>query len=92
MIASILSVAPGRITPEEEFTMIVSPAAVRPITRNATGLDLLAMRVSLAVLLWARRRADRRIVGREQWERRLTIDRERLAREHEFALLAARVR
>lgn len=92
MTASTLSVAPGRITPEEEFTMIVSPAAVRPITRNATGLDLLAMRVSLAVLLWARRRADRRIQRREVVQRRLATDRERVAREHEFALLAARVR
>lgn len=92
MTVSTLSVVPGTIDFEEEFTMIVSPAAVRPITRNASGLDLLAMRASLAVLLWARRRADRRLVRREVLEQRVATERERLAREHAFALLAARVR
>lgn len=92
MTASTLSVVAARIAPEEEFTMIVSPAAMRPITRNASGLDLLAMRVSLTVLLWARRRADRRAMSRESLQRAIATDRERAGREHQAALLAARVR
>jgi hypothetical protein len=92
MTASTLSVAPGRITPEEEFTMIVSPAAMRPITRHASGVDLLVMRVSLALLLWARRRADRRAMSRESLQRAVAADRARAGREHQAALLAARVR
>lgn len=92
MTASVLSVAPARMTFEEDMTMIASPAAMRPITRNATGLDLLLMRVSLAVLLWARRRADRRAMSRELLQRVVATDRARALREHEAALLAARVR
>lgn len=92
MSASALSVAPGRIAFEEDITMIASPAATRPITRNATGLDLLLMRLSLAVLLWARRRADRRALSRESLQRAVAADRSRREREHHAALLAARVR
>ena len=92
MTASVLSEAPGRIAFEEDITMIASPAATRPITRNATGLDLLLMRVSLAVLLWARRRADRRAMSREHLQRMVATDRARVHREHHASLVAARVR
>lgn len=92
MTASVLSVAPARIAFEEDIIMIASPAAMRPITRNATGLDLLLMRVSLAVLLWARRRADRRAMSRESLRRAIAMDLARAGREHQAALLAARVR
>lgn len=56
------------------------------------GLDRLVIRLSMTALLWARRRANRSEVQREHAQRmhRQSIATER--REHEAALLAARVR
>jgi hypothetical protein len=59
---------------------------------RATGLDRLVMRVSLAALLWARRRADRKAVTFEEHTLRLAQATDLARREHEFALRAARVR
>lgn len=66
-----------------------SRAARRP---RPHGLDLLVMRVSLAMLVWARRRADRVSVQHEERLRQHHLRRETERREHEFALRAARVR
>jgi hypothetical protein len=56
------------------------------------GIDLLVMRVSLAMLHWARRRADRASVTREEHKRRLAVQADIARRQHADALLAARVR
>jgi len=74
----------------QETTMTShSLAATR---HRARGIDLLVMRVSLAMLLWARRRADRADLPREEHERRLAIQADIARRQHASALLAARVR
>jgi hypothetical protein len=86
MTASPVSVVRGTIEIEEEPTMIATTAYIRPGARRAHGIDYLAMRVSLAVLLWARRRADRHAVSRDELSRRLRVQRETERREHEFAL------
>lgn len=59
---------------------------------RARGVDRLVMRVSMSVLLWARRRADRAALPREHAlrMRELAISMEQ--REHEASLRAARVR
>ena len=70
-------------------TTMTSLATTR---HRARGIDLLVMRVSLAMLLWARRRADRADLPREEHERRLAIQADIARRQHASALLAARVR
>lgn len=67
---------------------------------RAHGVDLLVMRVSMAALLWARRRADRaeradcadRAAGRDELVRLRALQLETERREHASALRAARVR
>ena len=74
----------------QETTMTShSLAATR---HRARGIDLLVMRVSLAMLLWARRRADRATVTREEQERLFAVQADIARRQHAHALLAARVR
>lgn len=55
------------------------------------GVDRLIMKLSLSVLLWARKRADRAALGRD--EHALLIDQvaDRERREHDAALRVARV-
>ena len=59
---------------------------------RATGFDRLVMRVSLAALLWARRRTERRSMTVGEHALRLAQAQDLARREHEFALRAARVR
>lgn len=59
---------------------------------HAHGIDLLVMRLSMAALLWARRRADRADLGRDDLVRLRQQSAAIEQREHESALLAARVR
>jgi hypothetical protein len=56
------------------------------------GLDRAVMRVSLALLLWARRRADRAAITSEEHGRLLRDQYAIQRREHDAALLVARVR
>lgn len=86
MTASTASVVGGRIQTQEEPTMIATTAYIRPGARRAHGFDYLAMKVSLAVLLWARRRADRRAIDRDEHARRWWLQRETERREHGYAL------
>jgi hypothetical protein len=50
------------------------------------------MRISIAMLRWARRRADRSALTHEQHAQRLRVHAELAARAHADALRAARVR
>ena len=59
---------------------------------RARGIDLLVMRVSLAMLHWARRRADRASLPREEQARRFLVHAEIARRQQLDALRAARVR
>lgn len=86
MTASAVSVVRGRIEIEEEFPMTASNALSPALRGRARGFDLLAMRVSLAVLLWARRRADRHAISRDDHARRMRLQRETERREHGYAL------
>lgn len=70
--------------------MIATTAYIRPGARRAHGFDYLAMRVSLAVLLWARRRADRHAMSRDELARRVRLQRETERREHAYALSVPR--
>ena len=56
------------------------------------GLDRLVMRLSLTMLLWARRHADRIGVTAEQHARAVDAAAALQRREHDSALRAARVR
>lgn len=49
------------------------------------GIDLLVMRMSLAMLLWARRRANRTAMSREEHLRRREVAAATAAREHAAA-------
>lgn len=85
-------------TEKEESTMTASAVpshyvdARAPRRARARGLDRLIMRLSLATLLWARRHADRTAITREEQVRIYRETRAVQRREHDAALLVARVR
>ena len=67
------------------MTATFERSAVGSFSRvRARGLDRLVMRVSLAALLWARRRADRAQLSREQHQRRYRLARELEQRGHQL--------
>jgi len=53
---------------------------------RAHVIDLLVMRVSLAALTWAQRRADRARLTREEQQRRYRVARELEQRDHHLRL------
>lgn len=55
------------------------------------GLDRFVMKLSLAMLLWARKRADRATLSRDQHARLIAQSIETQRREREFALRGSRV-
>lgn len=88
------SVATRTVTIEKEVnTMTATTAYDEQVTRRVrpTGFDRLVMRISLAMLLWARRHADRAALSREEQIRihhvRQTVQR----REHDAALMVTHV-
>lgn len=68
-------------------TTVLTPAR----RARAHGIDLLVMRMSMAALRWARRRADRAVPGRDEVLRLRAQHSDIARREHESALRAARV-
>ena len=62
--------------------------AVRPHPSRARGVDLLVMRLSVAALRWARRRADRAIPVREHIIAVRDTHEATRVREHSFATRA----
>jgi hypothetical protein len=93
---AVMSVANSILSTEEEVktmtatTTLDCPTASRRARPH--GLDRLLMRVSLATLLWARRHADRTALSREQLIREHEVRQSVQRREHDAALLVARVR
>lgn len=93
-----MSVAPSNFTTKEEVTTMTAtsytPATYAQATRRVRphGIDRAIMRVSLMTLLWARRHAERTAVSHEEHTRmhRETLGLQR--REHDAALLVARVK
>ncbi|MCU1440599.1 MAG: hypothetical protein JWP85_1596 [Rhodoglobus sp.] len=83
---------------EEVKTMTVTTAFDRlidaPAGRRARphGVDRLVMRLSLAMLIWARERAERDAVSHDERVLRISQVRATQRREHDAALRAARVR
>ena len=69
-------------------------STTRTVARRARprGLDRVVMRLSLTMLLWARRRADRIAPTREQHARAFDAAIALQRREHDSALLIARIR
>lgn len=75
--AAGMSVVDSNFASKEEVEMMTAitvvqrayaaPGARRP---RPHGLDLLVMRLSLAMLLWARQRADRGVMSHEEHARR----------------------
>jgi hypothetical protein len=65
-----------------------------PARRRARphGVDRLVMRLSLAMLIWARKRADRDALSHDERALRVSQARALQTREHESALRVARVR
>jgi hypothetical protein len=97
--AAALSVARRRFDTEDEVNTMAAMTvtdlgfdAIPARRARATGLDRLVMQASLATLLWARRRADRKSVTFEEHALRIAQLNDLARREHEFALRAARVR
>ena len=65
------------------MTATIERSAVRSFSRTqARGLDRLVIRVSLTALVWARRRADRAQLSREQHQQRYQLAREQEQRDH----------
>lgn len=91
-----MSVVTRNFDRKEEVNSMTATAAYtsRSTIRRARphGLDRLVMRLSLTALLWARRHADRVALSPEQHARAMDAAAEFQRREHESALLAARVR
>ena len=89
-----LSAAEATVTTREEVRTMSATMIDRHVERRArpSGLDRVVMRVSLAMLLWARRHADRAAVSREQQQRRYAMLRDLDRRSHDAAMLIARVR
>lgn len=58
---------------------------------RAHGFDLLVMRLSIAALGWAERRADRATLSHEENSRRFRLQADLAERAHHHALRAARV-
>ena len=87
---------------KEEVNMMSATTAGRtglransaPVVRRARphGLDRAVMRLSLAMLLWARKRSDRAAITPEQHRAQRDVAEGIARRQHESALLAARVR
>lgn len=55
------------------------------------SLDRLVVKLSLAMLAWAHKRADRASIGRDQHDRLFVQAAETKRREHDWAKRAARV-
>lgn len=80
------------VSGDEVNTMIASAFDGRLARRpRPSGFDRSVMRISLAMLLWARRRADRTAVSREEQIRRYDVQQATLHREHAVATLVARI-
>ena len=73
----------------EVKTMTASVVLDRQLARRTrpTGLDRIVMRISLAMLLWARRHADRTAISREEHIRRYEVHRAVERRERDAAQL-----
>ncbi len=74
-------------------TTATTPAFGREVTRRARphGIDLAVMRVSLAMLLWARKRSQRTTFTHDEHARLRYEAGESARREHQAALMLARV-
>ncbi len=94
--AAGMTVVLGTFAGEEEVeNMTTASILSRPATRSSRrsrphGIDLAIMRVSLAMLLWARRRAERNIVSSAEQRRALEVQRGIEARERSWQRLASR--
>lgn len=78
------------MTATSAFTGTTCPAPSR--RARARGIDRIIIRASLATLRWARRRADRAQLGRDEIIARHELSRELERREHDAALRYARIR
>lgn len=90
-----LSVVPRNFDDKEEVNTMTATAAGYGITARRVrphGLDRVIMRVSLMMLLWARRHADRTAVSHEEHTRMYRELQRFERRERDAALLIARVR
>ena len=88
-----VSVVPRNFEPTREVNTMTATTFGTTVRRvRPHGLDRAVMRVSLAMLLWARRHADRTAVSREEHTRMYRELQNLQRREHDAALLVARVR
>jgi hypothetical protein len=85
-----MSVAPRKFILEKEVNLMTTATAINRRVAAPTahrgrprGLDRLVMRLSIAMLKWARRRADRSAMSYENlpFEERARIHNETMARE-----------
>jgi hypothetical protein len=83
-----MSAADRRFTSEEEVTTMTATTA-RP---RPHGLDRAVMRLSLAMMIWARKRTDRFAISHDERAQRVSQALAARAREHDAALRVARVR
>lgn len=81
-----------RQTTEPEGSIPDMAAIALPRTARTSALDRMLMRTSLALFLWARRRAVRRSLTHEEHAQRHELASGIAAREHEHELRWARLR
>lgn len=67
------------------------PTAGRTSLARARGIDLIVMRMSLAALRWARRRADRAAAARDTIAAVRATAEATARREHDYAVRAHRL-
>jgi hypothetical protein len=83
-----MSAADRRFDSKEEVTTMTATTA-RP---RPHGLDRAVMRLSLAMLIWARKRSERSAISHDQHTQRVSQALAIETREHDAALRFARVR
>ncbi len=97
--AAVLDRAEGAVdtiqtsTPRAAAPLVDAHLADAPLANGARphGFDRLVMRLSVAMLLWAQRRAVRSSVGFDEHRRRYLVERELDAQSHASLRIAARV-
>jgi len=88
-----MSVADGNFSAKEEVTTMTAATYSQAMRRvRPHGVDRAIMRLSLMTLLWARRHAERSAVSHEEHTRMHRETQGIQRREHDAALLLARVR
>ncbi len=91
-MSSILTPVRHTLAPLEGAGSVSSTTSANLRRSRPHSIEVLVMRLSLAMLLWAQRRAERTQLTPEQHSQLVAQERARSIRDHADALRAARIR